>query len=95
MIFLISHNYCMMFRFSFVFTLFFLAATSTNAQVVLQTRQFKIGLSKEGRLTELTSPATGMNYLPAGQNACLLCIKSGNKMIAPDAMLTNYKLLNP
>jgi len=76
----------MKFRFAFVFVTFLLTGSLSGAQVVLQTKQFRIGLNREGRLTELTSLATGVNYLPAGQDAYILSVRSGDKMIAPEAM---------
>jgi hypothetical protein len=56
---------------------------SVHAQVNLSTRQFRIELSKNGRLTGLTSIPADKNYVPQGVSNALLTVKVDGKELEP------------
>jgi hypothetical protein len=68
---------------------FLLLSSAANAQVSFETRQFRIGLSNDGRLNELTALASKTNYLPSGQNSSLLSVKLDGKVLEPASL--NWK----
>src|SRR5437867_1316363 len=73
------------------FCIALLSTAVTVGQVTLQTGQFRMGLDKGARLSNLESTSSGKNYLPAGQNAPLLSIKWKNQVIVPNALQWNKK----
>ncbi|MHA4809083.1 hypothetical protein ACX0G9_13300 [Flavitalea flava] len=75
----------------FLLVFLFMEGQSLNAQVLLQTRKFRIGLDKEGRLTELTSLETKKSFLPEGQHAALLSIGASGRIIAPESLRWNSR----
>ncbi|ANE53486.1 hypothetical protein [Flavisolibacter tropicus] len=68
-----------------------LIAGKANSQVYFKTASFKIGLGKEGELTELTDLKMQKNYLYRNEVAYLLNIKIDDKIIHPNALLWHGK----
>ncbi|MCI4444791.1 MAG: hypothetical protein JHC32_02060, partial [Candidatus Aminicenantes bacterium] len=51
--------------------------------ITFQTKNLKLLLSENGQLLALINPATGKNYLPAGEKAPLLQVRLANTWLQP------------
>jgi hypothetical protein len=79
------------FKQKLAFCLMVLLGSVAHAQVSFQTKQFKLGFDKTGKLVEMVARASNKNYLPSGQSSFLLSVKRNGIFINPEMLKWNNK----
>jgi hypothetical protein len=72
-----------------IILLFMICSTVNGQQMVFSTEEFSITVSSTGHLTAISDPLTGINYLPEGQSAPVLQIRSGDNWEGPARIAFN------
>lgn len=76
----------------YLIPIFFIQILTVSAQSInLRTDDLNLSISETGQLTAILNPATGKNYLAAGEKAPLLKIRTGSQWEEPAKAVFNQK----